>query len=682
MPTKRVIAYSFGDVANNLTFQMTSMFLMVYMTDIAGVAAGTAGLIYGVTKIWAGFSDLFAGQMVDRADTRWGRLRPWILFGSTPLAVVFVLLFSAPAGLTPAATVAWIFLFDAAYQLAYSFVNIPYGSLGAAMTQNSVDRSRLSGARSIASAMTGVALSAIVAPQFQDTSGDDVRMRFTLICAGLGVIAVILYLICFANVREVVPRSTKKVSLGATLKMVRQNKPLVILCAGAFFLLCSMFTMSAVAMYYAREVLGNAGWYTLLALAQTLGTVAVASFVPTITIRFGKRNGYVLSAAVVILAFVLIYFVPAGSLPVAIVAWLLFGIGTGGTNALMFSMQADTVDYGEWKTELRSEGGSYSILSFIRKTGQGVGGWAGAFIIGLFGYAGGAAEQTAEAVQGIRLATGALPAVLALLALLVMLRYPLSGDEHKKIVSELHERRTTQAVKDAHGVDTGEIKVREDVGDGRSMRVRAPSKAHLPIVTLFEATGSGGSEIGPKLAEKLGVPFIPQAFSLDDISTAKASTYASDSAFNRWLRGISFGVTTDADHARGTDQASNTALQVENTRSVIAEVENGGVLVGRNGALVLAKAEGAFHVRLYAPLEKRIARIAETRGLSWDDAAELIVASDRTRAEISQRVHRWDPNSDEHYDIEINTTSMTYDDVVDLIVGIYRKKYPETGLAE
>lgn len=164
MPSHRVLSYSLGDVANNLSFQMTSMFLMVYMTDIAGLSAGVAGTIYAVTKIWAGFTDLFAGQTVDRANTRWGRLRPWILFGSTPLAVVFVLLFSAPAGLSGTATVAWIFLFDAAFQLAYSFVNIPYGSLAAAMTQDSVDRSRLSGARSIASAGTGVALSAVIAP--------------------------------------------------------------------------------------------------------------------------------------------------------------------------------------------------------------------------------------------------------------------------------------------------------------------------------------------------------------------------------------------------------------------------------------------------------------------------------------------------------------------------------------
>ena len=73
MPTHRVLSYALGDVANNLSFLMTSMFLMVFMTEIAGVSAGIAGTIYGVTKVWAGISDLLAGQTVDRADTRWGR---------------------------------------------------------------------------------------------------------------------------------------------------------------------------------------------------------------------------------------------------------------------------------------------------------------------------------------------------------------------------------------------------------------------------------------------------------------------------------------------------------------------------------------------------------------------------------------------------------------------------------
>ncbi|MHA6527453.1 glycoside-pentoside-hexuronide (GPH):cation symporter [Corynebacterium pyruviciproducens] len=669
MKTNKVISYALGDVANNLSFMMTSMFLMVFMTEIAGISAGVAGTIYGVTKVWAGITDLFSGQMVDRFDTRWGRLRPWILFGSTPLAIVFVLLFSVPAGVGPTATIAWIFLFDAAFQLCYSLVNIPYGSLSAAMTQDPVDRSKLSGARSIASAVTGVALSAVIAPQFQDTAADGVRLKFTLTCVGLGVLAIILYLICFANTREVVPRSENRVSLRTTLGMIKRNKPLLTLCLGAFFLLSAMFTMNAVGMYYARYVLGNAGWFTFLMLAQTVGTILIASFVPQITARFGKRNGYIAAGLVAIAGYLLIFFMPGGSLLLGIIAWFLLGVGTGGTNSLMFSMQADTVDYGEWVSNTRAEGGSYSILSFIRKCGQGLGGWVGGAVVAAFGYVAKADTQSAEALQGIRIATGAVPAILAALALVVMFFYRLDADRHAQVVVELNKRRTQEAVAEHAGVPADRI-VTGNVGDGRTMRIRKEGEAVPPIVTVFGQRGSGASEIAPALAEKLGVPYVEQRFSSKTLSQVDRNTLISDSAFSRWMRSVS--VDNDA-----AGIAADREIAANNTAYVLEAVDNGGVLLGRNGAIVLRHVVGALHVRLVAPLGKRVERVMFKTGLGAAEAEEQCHAEDRLRAEMARALYQWDPNTDESYDLVLNTSSVTYDQIVDIIADVYYDKYPQ-----
>lgn len=672
----QIFSYSLGDIANNLTFMMTSMFLMVYMTDIAGLSAGVAGTIYGVTKIWAGVADLIAGQTVDRVNTRWGRLRPWLLFGSTPLAIVFVLLFSVPSGLSPALTIAWIFLFDALFQLAYSFVNIPYGSLSAAMTQDSVDRSKMSGARSIANALTGVILSAVVAPQFQDTTGDDVRLTFTLTTVAIGVLAIILYLICFRNAEEVVPRSAAKISLRRSMKVLRHNRPLIVLCVAAFFLLAAIFTMNAVGLYYARYVLGNAGWFTLLALAQTVATVIVASLVPGITSRYGKRNGYIGAALVAILAFVLIYVVPDGNLAIAIGAWFLFGLGSGGTNALMFSMQADTVDYGEWKTGVRSEGGSYSILSFIRKAGQGAGGWAGAALIGAFGYVGQAETQTATAVEGIRLATGLLPASLAVAATVVMIWYRLDVDEHKRIVRDLNARRSEGAVSTTYGVEAERVRA-EELGDERDLLLRPRDRGTLPVVTIFEREGAGASEIAPAVARTLGVKFVPQRFSSDQVAEVDSRALTSENAFERWLRTVSYTGTQDADMARALDFAEDHSIAEANRLELMRFAEDGAVIGGRNGALVLGRAVGSLHVRLTAPLPLRIRRVMSKTGLDEQQAEARIRFEDRIRAELSRTLYQWDPHTDEYYDLVINTGTVTYEQVVDMIVGFYRSKYPE-----
>ena len=488
--------------------------------------------------------------------------------------------------------------------------------------------------------------------------------------------AVLLYLICFRNTRESVKRGATQISLRRTFRMLRQNRPLIVLCLAAFFLLASMFTMNAVALYYARHILGNAGWYTLLMLAQTIGTVIVASLVPGITTRFGKRNGYLGAAVVTIAAFVLIYLVPDGNLAFGLVGWFLFGVGTGGTNALMFSMQADTVDYGEWRTGVRSEGGSYSILSFIRKCGQGLGGWAGAAVIGAYGYVAQADVQDAPAQTGIRLATGALPAVLAVLAAVVILGYNLTSDQHREIIRELHARRSEGAVSSSYGVETSRVRT-EELGDDRDLLLRPRGRGVLPVVTLFEREGAGLSEIAPAVAKRLGVAYIPQKFSSDQVADADVQVLASDSAFQRWLRTVSYTGTQDSDLAQALATAEDHSVATQNSAELLKYAEDGAVIAGRNGAVVLGRAVGSLHVRLTAPLDRRVNRVMAKTGLTAPEAEARIAFEDSMRAEMSRSLYRWNPHDDEYYDLVINTATVTYDQVVDMIVHFYRSKYPD-----
>src|SRR5205807_1864834 len=93
------VGYGGGDAANNLTFSLTSMFLLLYYTDVAGIAAGAAGAVLVVSRVWGAFTDIFAGRMVDKTNTRWGRFRPYFLFVGPPLMLMAVALFSIPGAL-------------------------------------------------------------------------------------------------------------------------------------------------------------------------------------------------------------------------------------------------------------------------------------------------------------------------------------------------------------------------------------------------------------------------------------------------------------------------------------------------------------------------------------------------------------------------------------------------------
>jgi glucuronide carrier protein len=131
---------------------------------------------------------------------------------------------------------------------------------------------------------------------------------------------------------------------------------------------------------------------------------------------------------------------------VGIIAFGVLGFGMGIINTLIFALQADTVDYGEWKSGVRAEGGSYAVLSFTRKAGQGVGGALAAFTIGLGGYVAGSATQSTAAETSIRIAAGALPAATFLAATAVMLTYPLTEKAFRRMIAEMAERRADVAL--------------------------------------------------------------------------------------------------------------------------------------------------------------------------------------------------------------------------------------------
>jgi glucuronide carrier protein len=241
--------------------------------------------------------------------------------------------------------------------------------------------------------------------------------------------------VVLATSRETVQHDEEKVRLRETLGMIRHNRPLILLCASSLLFLTGMFSLQTVGVYYARDVLGNADLYIVLTVVQTVGMIAAAVIMPTAVEAIGKKRTY-FAAGVITAAVGVAVTVAPGSVPViGIACFGVLGYGLGTINTLIFALQADTVDYGEWKSGVRAEGSSYAVLSFTRKAGQGIGGAAAAFTIGLGGYVSGATSQADTALLSISVAAGALPAVLILAATAVMLPYPLTEKAFRTLVA-------------------------------------------------------------------------------------------------------------------------------------------------------------------------------------------------------------------------------------------------------
>ena len=194
-----------------------------------------------------------------------------------------------------------------------------------------------------------------------------------------------------------------------------------------------------------------------------------------------------------------------------------------------------------------------------------------------------------------------------------------------------------------------------------------------PVVTVFETYGSGASYIGPRVAQALGMPFHPQAFSSEEIERAMAE-HESQGLLSRVFGVLGGSYAGLEGPAVAMAQQDDHDLVMDNTRTVTDAAREGGVITGRNGAFILADWPGALHVLLDAPLRERIRRAAEESGIDVERAARRQKREDQLRADMSIELYGWDPRETTRYDLVVNTGTMALDMCVDVIVEAARIK--------
>jgi len=188
-----------------------------------------------------------------------------------------------------------------------------------------------------------------------------------------------------------------------------------------------------------------------------------------------------------------------------------------------------------------------------------------------------------------------------------------------------------------------------------------------PVVTLFETYGAGASYVGPRVAEALGLPFHRQAFS-SEVLEAEEERREKEGLLSRVFSAMSLGYAGPEGGAVPSAQRDRYELVVENTRIVHEEAAQGGVIMGRNGAFILAGRPASLHVLLDGPVEGRIARAARETGIGLERAARRQKREDDVRGQMSIDLYVWDPRKPDRYDLVVNTGSLSLDECVAIIV--------------
>jgi GPH family glycoside/pentoside/hexuronide:cation symporter len=393
-----------------------------------------------IASIVDAIADPVMGSIADRTRTRYGRYRPYILFGCVPLGLSFVLLYWKPPleGLWLAV---WMMATHIAFRFAYTVVTIPYTSLNARLTASSDERSTVAGWRMIFGVCAALTIAYFTFPLVGALGKGNAANGYTYAAAVFAVVATLIYPMVFAITREPEerPGDEPQLTLAGYWRGLAPNRAFWVLVAATVVASICTFALGKSILYYFKYFLHDEAASRLaFSVMSGSGLVIIPAWV-WITKYIGKR-GVWLSAVVWCLAMLTIFALTDVATPLAMTIWLLgWSVGSLGFALTFWSMLPDTVEYGEWKTGARTESFIFGLFQFFLKAALGLGAGLFGWLLSSVGYVANA-EQTPATLAGLKSIMIYLPAAGLILAGLIMLFYPLRRDSHEAILEELAAR--------------------------------------------------------------------------------------------------------------------------------------------------------------------------------------------------------------------------------------------------
>lgn len=449
LSVREKIGFGMGDAGNNMTFAAVVMYLSYFYTDVYGISPAVVGTIFISMRFVDAITDPIMGALADRTRSRWGRFRPYILFIPVPLAISCVLMFTTPDW-SESAKIGYAFATYFAMSLLYTAVNIPYCALGGVVTDDHRERVSFQSWRFILVGVAYLILNSSLMPLVELLGGGDEARGFQYTMIIMSLIAIAMFMFCFATVKErIQPPTTQQKDLVTTVKALAKNRKWLIILGVTFFQALQFFLRQGAAIYFATYVLGfGASGISIFITAGALAGIAGTAASPWFSRRGSKRNVFQISTVLLILASVLLFFVPGDRAVVATVVFVLVNAMHGIGAPISWALMADAEDYGEWKTGQRNTGVSFAGNLFFLKLGLAVAGGMIGFLLSWGGYQANVDQQDSTALLVITLLLTLIPAAVCLLMFWATHLFGLDDDDMDRIRGDLHVRSPAQA-KDA-----------------------------------------------------------------------------------------------------------------------------------------------------------------------------------------------------------------------------------------
>jgi GPH family glycoside/pentoside/hexuronide:cation symporter len=435
------MAVGIGDFGFNFYWQTASLYLLFFYTDVLMIPPVVAGGIYMAALIWDALLDPVIGLIADRTRSRFGRYRPYLLFGSPALAITFILLFAVPSwpwGGAILLTAATHFLF----RTLYAVVSVPYAALSARVTRSAADRTDITGVRIVSATIATVIVATCTLP-LASWLGEG-RAGWMALAALYGVVATAVLYTSAYGVRALdapTDGATDRLPITDKLRAARANWPLLIVLGAVVVSSFANTIFQKNLLYYFKYVVGDAA---MGGMAMGFCAVVAAIFVPIYTIiarRWGKRFTWLIGT-VPSLAGIILWRLADGQGTTALFGALgVISMGSAAFYVCFWAMLPDTVEFAEWRTGIRSESFAFGLTMLGQKAALGLGAGLLGVLLAQVGYTADTA-QTPATLAGIKAMMFWFPFLGGLITAVLIAAYPITPERHRQMVSEIALRGT------------------------------------------------------------------------------------------------------------------------------------------------------------------------------------------------------------------------------------------------
>ncbi|MGR5063998.1 glycoside-pentoside-hexuronide (GPH):cation symporter [Photobacterium sp. DNB22_13_2] len=452
LSVREKIAYGLGDTGCNFVWQTVMLFLAYFYTDVYGLSPAHMGTMFLLVRFIDAVTDPLMGSIVDRTQSKYGRYRPYLLWMAIPFGVACMLAFYTPdfgtTGKIVYAYASYIFL-----TLMYTAINVPYCAMANALSNDSTERTSLQSYRFALSTAGGLVVATVALPLVDMIGKGDLQKGYLGAMATMGVIAIILFLVSFANTKErYVAESEEKQSVWADLKLLMSNNQWRVLFILNVILLTGAVLKGATTMYYVNAVMKRPDLATLFMIAGMVAAIIGALISAPV---FGKYNKPTVYRALIVVSgttSMLMYLIDPSNVEMIFSVSIILALVQTATTPILWSMMSDVVDYEKTRSNRSLGGMVFSTNLFAIKLGIALGGAAVGWILAWSGYVGGAETQSAEAMNAINLLYTVVPGVMFASLAVLMLFYKLDTQKLTQIKAllELDAKQTSNKAEPAH----------------------------------------------------------------------------------------------------------------------------------------------------------------------------------------------------------------------------------------